>query len=78
MADPQYGSVDEFLASLDPATRADADELLAMMRRVSGLEPTLWNAGTLGFGTYRYKYATGREGEGLIIGFYPRRGKTTV
>jgi hypothetical protein len=49
-----------------------------MMHRISGEDPTLWNAGTLGFGTYHYKYDTGREGDGHTIGFYPRKGKTTV
>ena len=48
------------------------------MRRISGDEPKLWNAGTLGFDTYQYKYDSGREGEGLVIGFYPRKGKTTI
>ena len=49
-----------------------------MMRRISGLEPTLWNVGTIGFGTYHYKYDSGREGDGHTIGFYPRKGKLTV
>lgn len=71
-------SVAAYLASLDVETRADAVALDAVMRRVSGLEPTLWNAGTLGYGTYHYEYATGRKGDGHIIGFYPRRGKITV
>ena len=46
-------------------------------RRAFGLEPTLWNVGTIGFGTYHYKYETGREGDGHTIGFYPRKGKLT-
>lgn len=78
MPDPTYDSVDAYLDTLDADTRADADALAAMMRRISGAEPTLENAGTLGFGSYHYKYATGREGDTFIIGFYPRRGKTTV
>jgi len=49
-----------------------------MMQRISGHEPKLWNAGTIGFGTYHYKYASGREGDALTIGFYPRKGKITV
>jgi hypothetical protein len=78
MADSDDRAVAEFLATLDEATRADALALDALMRRVSGFSPTLWNAGTLGYGLYHYKYATGREGDGHIIGFYPRRGKITV
>jgi hypothetical protein len=71
-------AVTDYLASLDELTRQDADILLDLMQRVSGLEPTLWNAGTIGFGTYHYKYDSGREGDGHTIGFYPRKGKITV
>lgn len=67
-----------YLASLDEQTLADAETLIEMMQRISGLEPTLWNVGTIGFGTYHYKYDTGREGDGHTIGFYPRKGKLTV
>jgi hypothetical protein len=34
--------------------------------------------GTIGFDTYHYKYDSGREGDGHIIGFFPRKGKITV
>lgn len=71
-------SVDDYLATLDEQTANDSATLTAMMRRISGQEPRLWNAGTLGFGTYHYKYDSGREGDGLMIGFYPRKGKITV
>ena len=49
-----------------------------MMTRISGHEPQLWNVGTIGFGTYHYKYASGREGDGHTVGFYPRKGRITV
>jgi hypothetical protein len=78
MTEHDDSAVDDYLASLDEATRKDAETLTVMLRRISGVEPTLWNAGTLGFGTYHYKYDSGREGDGHIIGFYPRKGKTTV
>src|SRR4026209_2865908 len=67
-----------YLASLDPETSRDSLILLEMMRRISGHEPQLWNTGTLGFDTYHYNYDSGREGDGLVIGFYPRKGKITV
>ena len=72
-------SVDEYVSSLDdPQAAADSNTLIGMMRRISGLNPTLWNVGTIGFGTYQYKYDTGREGMGHTIGFYPRKGKLTI
>jgi hypothetical protein len=74
-----YDSVDEYLASLaDEQTRTDAQTLVALMQRVTKHEPRLWNVGTIGFDTYAYKYDSGREGVGHVIGFYPRKGKTTV
>ena len=71
-------AVNDYLASLDAQTANDSETLIEMMQRFSGHEPKLWNVGTIGFGTYHYKYDSGREGDGLTIGFYPRKGKITV
>lgn len=71
-------SVEEYIASLDEQTAKDSHALIEMMQRISGKEPTLWNVGTIGFDTYHYKYDSGREGDGLVIGFYPRKGKVTI
>ena len=71
-------SVQGYIASLDEQTANDSETLIAMMRRVSGREPQLWNVGTLGFGIYHYRYDSGREGDGHTIGFYPRTGRITV
>jgi hypothetical protein len=71
-------SVQDYFASLDEQTAADSVTLIELMQRISGQEPTLWNAGTIGFGTYHYKYDSGREGDGHTIGFYPRKGRITV
>jgi hypothetical protein len=72
-------SVKDFVASLDDEqTVNDTRALIRMMQRISGHKPTLWNVGTIGFDTYHYKYDSGREGDGLAIGFYPRKGKITI
>lgn len=79
MTDNSDRSVADFLAGLEDAQALeDSQTLIEMMRRVTGYEPTLWNVGTIGFGTYHYKYDSGREGEGHTIGFYPRKGKLTI
>lgn len=78
MTDHNDRSVDNYIASLDEQTLKDSETLIEMMPRISGHEPTLWNVGTIGFGTYHYKYDSGREGDGHTIGFYPRRGKLTI
>ena len=71
-------NVEEHVASLDDETHRDTLTLMAMMRAISGCEPELWNVGTIGFDSYHYKYASGREGDSHIISFYPRKGKITV
>ena len=72
-------SVKNYIASLDDEqTVKDCQVLIEMMQRISGHEPKMWNVGTIGFDTYHYKYDSGREGDGHIIGFYPRKGKITV
>ena len=71
-------SVKDYIASLDEQTVKDSLVLIEMMQRISGHEPKLWNAGTIGFDTYHYKYDSGREGDGHVIGFYPRKGKITI
>lgn len=38
----------------------------------------MWGSSIIGFGTYHYKYESGRKGDSLRIGFSPRKGKTVV
>jgi hypothetical protein len=72
-------SVRDYLASLaDAQLVEDSQVLIALMQRISGQAPQLWNAGTIGFDTYHYKYDSGREGDGHVLGFYPRKGRITV
>ena len=72
-------SVKDYIASLDDEqTAKDSQVLIQMMQRISGHKPKMWNEGTIGFDTYHYKYDSGREGDGHVIGFRPRKGKTTV
>jgi hypothetical protein len=72
-------SVKDFIASIDDEQiRKDSLVLIKMMQGISKQEPQMWNVGTIGFDTYHYKYDSGHEGDGQIIGFYPRKGKITV
>jgi len=71
--------VASFVASVaDPVQRADADTLISLLSRVSGDPPKMWGPSIIGFGTYSYRYESGREGEICRIGFSPRKGKTVV
>ena len=68
----------DYLSTLDEPTVADSCALIAMMSRISGHGPQLWNVGTIGFDSYHFKYDSGREGDNHAIAFYPRKGKLTV
>ncbi len=68
-----------FVANVtDPAQRADAETLIEMMASASGHPPRMWGPSIIGFGSYHYKYDSGREGDSLRIGFSPRKGQTVV
>jgi Domain of unknown function (DU1801) len=72
-------SVEAFLATIaDEAQRGDAHTLVALMQRLSGNAPRLWGPSIIGFGSYHYKYDSGREGTSLRIGFSPRKGQTVL
>src|SRR5436190_222067 len=71
-------SVKDYIASLDEQTTKDYFVLIEMMQRINGHKLKKWNVGTIGFDAYHYKYDSGREGDGSVIGFYPRKGKITV
>lgn len=70
---PTQESVDAFLDAVpDPRRREDAKKIRALMERLSGEPAILWTYGIVGFGHYRYKYDSGREGHAGRIGFSPR------
>jgi hypothetical protein len=60
-----------------PARRRDAEVLIDVMRRATGEEPRMWGT-IVGFGSYHYKYASGREGDAPAAGFAARKAATTV
>jgi hypothetical protein len=66
------------LEKVTPAKRRrDAQTLLGLMRRVTGAEPKL-HGSIIGFGTYHYRYDSGREGDGPAASFAPRKAATVV
>lgn len=76
---PTDVAVAQFVVSVeDPVRRADATWLDAMMRRVTGEEPLMWGPSMIGYGAYRYRYASGHEGEAMRIGFSPRKAELVL
>ncbi|MBT8099096.1 MAG: DUF1801 domain-containing protein [Gammaproteobacteria bacterium] len=72
-------SVSGFLGKIgDKQQRADAKKLAAMMRAATGSRAKMWGSAIIGFGSYHYKYASGREGDWPIVGFSPRKANLSV
>lgn len=72
-------SVEDFLNGVpDEKKRQDSFAILELMRGVTGQEPAMWGLSIVGFGSYRYKYASGREGEWPLVGFSPRKRNLTL
>jgi hypothetical protein len=76
---PTDADVFEFLNSVpDERKRQDSFTVLEMMREATGEEPVMWGSSIVGFGSYHYKYDSGREGDMPIIGFSPRKQNLTL
>jgi hypothetical protein len=71
-------SVDAFLRGVDDKRREDCRTLVRLMRAATHAEPKMWGASIVGFGDYRYKYDSGREGEWFRMGFSPRKKDLTL
>lgn len=72
-------SVEEFLNGVEnDQKREDCFELVKLMEGVTGHPAKMWGASIVGFGTYQYKYASGREGEWMTVGFSPRKANLTL
>ncbi len=76
---PTDASVAGFIARIEgDERRADCEALVALMQRVTGEPAVLWGEAIIGFGSYHYRYASGREGDAPLAGFSPRKGDISV
>lgn len=72
-------SVADFIAALkSPQQQADSRALVKIFEDASGFPPKMWGPTIIGFGRYHYKYASGREGDSLLVGFSPRKGSISL
>jgi hypothetical protein len=72
-------SVEDFINAVeDERKRQDSLELVKVLKEVSGFEPKMWGENIVGFGSYHYKYDSGREGDFLLIGFSPRKSAISL
>ncbi len=76
---PTDASVDAYLEQIaDEARREDCRTLVRIMKKVTGAKPRMWGTSIVGFGTYHYKYASGREGDWPLTGFSSRQRDLTL
>lgn len=74
---PTAVSVVDFIAAVpDAARRADVEAACALVEQATGLTPVMWGAAIIGFGTYHYRYDSGREGDAPLVGVSPRKAAT--
>ena len=83
MSDPQTqsnaASVADFLESVaDPRRQREAHQLVALLSDSTGELPVMWGKDIVGFGSYHYRYASGREGDSMLTGFSPRKAKLSI
>ena len=72
-------SVEGFLNTIkDEGARKDCFEILKIMKQATKHEPRMWGSSIVGFGSYHYKYKSGREGDWFLMGFSPRKQNLTL
>lgn len=76
---PTNASVSKFLNSIeDQQKKADSKKVSQWMEEITGDKPKMWGPSIVGFGSYHYKYASGREGDWFLAGFSPRKQSLTL
>lgn len=78
VTEPTSVPVEAFLAAVEPARRrAEGEEVVRLIGEVTGVPPVMWGPSIIGWGTLHYRYASGREGDWMKVGFSPRKAQLT-
>lgn len=76
---PNKQIVKQFLDKVtDKGKREDCYTVLKLMKQITKEEPKMWGNSIVGFGSYHYKYESGREGDWFVTGFSPRKQNLTI
>ena len=63
-------SVKDYIAARgSEQQRADCQDLIALLKKVTRQPPRMWGPSIVGFGRYRYTYESGHSGEAPLTGF---------
>ena len=72
-------SVTAFLATIaDAKKREDCRTIIQLITNHTGIEPKMWGPAIVGFGSYHYKYESGREGDAPLTGLAARANAITL
>ena len=72
-------NVQDYLAAIDDRSRRkDCEALAKLMTTATKHPPMMWGSSIVGFGSYHYKYESGREGDMCLVGFSSRKGDISV
>ena len=72
-------SVDGYIAAIsDESRRKDCEALAKLMAKATKQIPKMWGTSIVGFGSYHYKYESGREGDSCLTGFSSRKGDISI
>jgi hypothetical protein len=72
-------SVDDFLNAIkDEQVRQDCWALVDIMQKATKSKAQMWGTSIVGFGSYRYKYSSGREMDWMLTAFSPRKQNLTL
>lgn len=76
---PNQQSVLDLISKVEPEEkRSDCLQLIGIMQLATGFEPTMWGPSIIGFGSFHYRYESGREGDSFLAGFSPRKQNITI
>jgi len=76
---PTEASVEDYIAAIDDETRrSDCEVLIKLMSGITKQPPRMWGSSIVGFGSYHYRYESGREGDMCQTGFSSRKGDISV
>ena len=76
---PTDASIEDYLAArASEPQRADCEELMALLKKITRQQPKMWGPSIVGYGSYKYTYESGRTGEAPLAGFAIRGREIVV
>ncbi len=71
--------MESYLSAIaDEGRRKDCEALARLMTRATKQKPKMWGTSIVGFGSYHYRYESGREGDSCLTGFSSRKHAISV